>query len=197
MFWNRLNKHNLKKLYTHTRAHTYIYIYLFVGFITWHGSILELLIKWLILYSLVVFCKTRCPSWLCTFCTCIIAWLRFAVLLLLLLLLFFIYLSHVLCKIALFCIYLFLHCCHSVDSKGRILSYRETCFLTVHLTINKLVSPVSAAQLWVSSVNNNGLSTQPWGDPVFSMMELEVLFPTQTVCQKVPDQETCGFVQAE
>ena len=31
-----------------------------------------------------------------------------------------------------------LHCWHSVDSKGRISLYRETCFLTVHMTINTL-----------------------------------------------------------
>ena len=32
----------------------------------------------------------------------------------------------------------------------------------------------------VGSVNNNGLSTQPWRDPVLSVMKLKVLFLTQT-----------------
>ena len=35
------------------------------------------------------------------------------------------------------------------------------------------------AQSCVSSVNNR-LSTKPWGDPVLSMMELQVLLPTRT-----------------
>ena len=34
------------------------------------------------------------------------------------------------------CVYFFSHRWHSVASKGRISLYRETCFLTVHITLN-------------------------------------------------------------
>ncbi len=37
-----------------------------------------------------------------------------------------------------------------------------------------------AVQSWVSSVKNSGLSTQPCGTPVLSVVVLEVLWPTRT-----------------
>ncbi len=37
-----------------------------------------------------------------------------------------------------------------------------------------------AVQLWVSSVKSSGLSTQPCGAPVLSVVVLEVLWPTRT-----------------
>ncbi len=37
-----------------------------------------------------------------------------------------------------------------------------------------------AVQLWVSSVKSSGLSTQPCGAPVLSVVGLEVLWPTRT-----------------
>lgn len=39
-----------------------------------------------------------------------------------------------------------------------------------------------ARQSCVISVNSNGLSTQPWGELVLSLMVLEVLFPILTCC---------------
>ncbi len=35
-------------------------------------------------------------------------------------------------------------------------------------------------QSWVSRVKRRGLSTHPWGGPVFSVMVLDVLMPTRT-----------------
>lgn len=37
-------------------------------------------------------------------------------------------------------------------------------------------------QSWVSSVNSSGISTQPCGAPVLSMMVSDVLLPTRTDC---------------
>ncbi len=37
-----------------------------------------------------------------------------------------------------------------------------------------------AVQSWVSSVKSSGLSTQPCGAPVLSVVVLEVLWPTRT-----------------
>lgn len=47
--------------------------------------------------------------------------------------------------------------------------------------INRLELDVGV-QSWVSRVKRRGLSTHPWGAPVFSVMVLEVLLLTQTVC---------------
>ncbi len=38
-----------------------------------------------------------------------------------------------------------------------------------------------SVQSWVSRVKRRGLSTHPWGAPVFSVMVLDVLMPTRGV----------------
>ncbi len=56
-----------------------------------------------------------------------------------------------------------------------------------------------AVQSWVSSVKSSGLSTQPCGAPVLSVVVLGVLWPTRTDRSsgyKVQDPVTEGVVKA-
>ncbi len=55
------------------------------------------------------------------------------------------------------------------------------CSLVLLMLSSRLFSQHHSALLWVYSVNRWGLSTQPWGAPVFSTWVEEVWPPVQTV----------------
>ncbi|KAM3870190.1 protection of telomeres protein 1 [Diretmus argenteus] len=52
----------------------------------------------------------------------------------------------------------------------------------LHIEGQIVISTPRGVQSWVSRVKSRGLSTHPWGAPVFRVMVLDVLPPTRTAC---------------
>ncbi len=79
----------------------------------------------------------------------------------------------------------FLGQCRSVVSPGEVLCDVHTQELSAARSLHSLflmkrLELCDGVQSWVSRVKRRGLSTHPWGAPVFSVMVLDVLMPTRT-----------------
>ncbi len=70
--------------------------------------------------------------------------------------------------------------CHFLSVVRFIVVADETYHCCVISKLDDVVELNLAVQSWVSSVKSSGLSTQPCGAPVLSVVVLEVLWPTRT-----------------
>ncbi len=70
--------------------------------------------------------------------------------------------------------------CHFLSVVRFIVVADETYHCCVISKLDDVVGAELAVQSWVSSVKSSGLSTQPCGAPVLSVVVLEVLWPTRS-----------------